>query len=185
MLEMNYTEQQLTAAVVSDGLRPALAGPELRVPNDLLSLIKRCWDGSPHHRPSFHDIIVELYSILDKMKRTGEEDVPSEKFFSPQIYNSDVAEAGNFQGYQETVNWSRQGAQFSMKSSPVANNSSTRVWPETAAAPSDYQPTLSCGSFATCGRRESMEDTHFLLPHFCNEKGVHVFGIFDGHRGNY
>ncbi|KAI8000930.1 Protein kinase and PP2C-like domain-containing protein [Camellia lanceoleosa] len=28
-----------------------------------------------------------------------------------------------------------------------------------------------------------MEDTHFLMPHMCGEKDVHVFGIFDGHRG--
>lgn len=28
-----------------------------------------------------------------------------------------------------------------------------------------------------------MEDTHFLLPHMCNEEEIHVFGIFDGHRG--
>ncbi|GMP47256.1 hypothetical protein CsSME_00015104 [Camellia sinensis var. sinensis] len=28
-----------------------------------------------------------------------------------------------------------------------------------------------------------MEDTHFLMPHMCGEKDIHVFGIFDGHRG--
>lgn len=28
-----------------------------------------------------------------------------------------------------------------------------------------------------------MEDTHFLLPQFCSDKDVYVFGIFDGHRG--
>ncbi|KAI7991369.1 Protein kinase and PP2C-like domain-containing protein [Camellia lanceoleosa] len=27
-----------------------------------------------------------------------------------------------------------------------------------------------------------MEDTHFLMPHMCGEKDIHVFGIFDGHR---
>ncbi|KAK4784844.1 hypothetical protein SAY86_019212 [Trapa natans] len=183
VLEMNYTEQQLTAAVVSDGLRPALAGPELHVPNDLSALIKRCWDGNPHNRPSFHDIVLELDAILVKMKRMKEEDISCKNFSSPQKDNSDVSEPGNFLGYQESVNWSRQGAHFSKKSSPIDNNSSARFWPENAAAHSNYRPTLSYGSFATCGRRESMEDTHFLLPSFCNDKDVHVFGIFDGHRG--
>ncbi|KAL7225149.1 hypothetical protein ACSBR1_020516 [Camellia fascicularis] len=49
--------------------------------------------------------------------------------------------------------------------------------------PSAYHPVLSWGSFGTCGRRETMEDTHFLMPHMCGEKDIHVFGIFDGHRG--
>lgn len=29
-----------------------------------------------------------------------------------------------------------------------------------------------------------MEDRHFLLPQMCNEKDIHFFGIFDGHRGS-
>lgn len=28
-----------------------------------------------------------------------------------------------------------------------------------------------------------MEDTHFLMPNMFNEEDIHVFGIFDGHRG--
>ncbi|OWM78879.1 hypothetical protein CDL15_Pgr003050 [Punica granatum] len=183
VLEMNYTEQQLTAAVVSDGLRPVLAGPDLGVPDDISSLIKKCWDGNPHNRPSFNDIVMELDSILDRRNRTKEEDISIEKFSSAQIDNNHVTETGSFLSYQESINWSSQGAQFSKKASLAADNSVTRFWPETASVPSDYRPTLSWGSFATCGRRESMEDTHFLLPHMCNEKDVHMFGIFDGHRG--
>ncbi|XP_027173424.1 protein kinase and PP2C-like domain-containing protein isoform X2 [Coffea eugenioides] len=88
---MNYTEQKLTAAVVSEGLRPVLASSKLGASASVLSLIERCWDADP-----------------------------------------------------EIVSW---------------------------------------GSFATCGRRETMEDRHFLMPHLCDEKDIHAFGIFDGHRG--
>ncbi|XP_027155878.1 protein kinase and PP2C-like domain-containing protein isoform X3 [Coffea eugenioides] len=91
VLEMNYTEQKLTAAVVSEGLRPVLASSKLGASASVLSLIERCWDADP-----------------------------------------------------EIVSW---------------------------------------GSFATCGRRETMEDRHFLMPHLCDEKDIHAFGIFDGHRG--
>ena len=62
---MTYTEQQLTAAVVSQGLRPALALPKSGVPSVLLSLIQRCWDSDPEKRPSFENIIDEL-NIIQK-----------------------------------------------------------------------------------------------------------------------
>jgi len=65
VLEMTYTEQQLTAAVVSQGLRPALALPKSGVPSVLLSLIQRCWDSDPEKRPSFENIIDEL-NIIQK-----------------------------------------------------------------------------------------------------------------------
>ena len=60
---MTYTEQQLTSAIVSQGLRPALALPESGSPPSLLSLIQRCWDPDPEERPSFEDIIQELNVI--------------------------------------------------------------------------------------------------------------------------
>ncbi|XP_028070718.1 protein kinase and PP2C-like domain-containing protein, partial [Camellia sinensis] len=49
VLEMNYTEQQLTAAVVSEGLRPALAGHCSSAPTGFPSLIQRCWDANPQN----------------------------------------------------------------------------------------------------------------------------------------
>jgi hypothetical protein len=44
---MTYTAQQLTAAVVSQGLRPVLALPESGAPQKLLSLIQHFWDPHP------------------------------------------------------------------------------------------------------------------------------------------
>ncbi|CAH1412528.1 unnamed protein product [Lactuca virosa] len=60
VLEMNYTDKQLTAAVVSKGLRPGLAGTESCAPPRLLSLVQRCWDADMHNRSSFDDIISTL-----------------------------------------------------------------------------------------------------------------------------
>ncbi|KAF6164926.1 hypothetical protein GIB67_021422 [Kingdonia uniflora] len=170
VLEMNYTEQQLTAAITSEGLRPALVSPESGAPASIVSLIQRCWDSNPQERPSFDDIVTELDPIMRYFKKVQEEvQVPVE----PHIDNDPRT-------YQETVNWFSKGELLSKEA--LAANSCLRV----CASSNDlllYHPTLSSGSFATCGRRETMEDTHFLMHHMCNEKDIHLFGIFDGHRG--
>lgn len=182
MLEMNYTEQQLTAAVVSEGLRPILAGPQSGAPSSLLSLIQRCWDANPQKRPSFDDIVEELYSIIQHIKKAeiGEK-VPGK----PPVSLSDqlpIDAKNSPQEYQENLSWFTEGEKLSKRTSPAAN-SELRIWPDSLHDHFAFRPILSWGSFATCGRRETMEDTHFLLPQLCNEKDIHVFGIFDGHRG--
>lgn len=175
VLEMNYTEQQLTAAVVSEGLRPALAGIEVGAPSRLLSLIERCWDADTHNRPSFDDIITELDLIIGNNKRlTMEENVVTE--------SSSCDETTNIvQPSQEIVNWFVQGDNISETS--YESGLGVKSWATCSDNSSLYLPVLSWGSFATCGRRETMEDTHFLMPHVWNEEDIHIFGIFDGHRG--
>ncbi|KAK9987045.1 hypothetical protein SO802_031996 [Lithocarpus litseifolius] len=181
VLEMNYTEQQLTAAVVSDRLRPVLAGPELGAPSSLLSLIQRCWDANPQNRPSFDDIVGELDSILEHRKIVKEEEMTLGE--SPSSNDDQLMDVTNkLRTYQESINWSTQAEHFSGRAS-FAADSSMRIWLDFPYDPLAYHPVLSWGSFATCGRRETMEDTHFLMPNMCNEKDIHVFGIFDGHRG--
>lgn len=170
VLEMSYTEQQLTAAVVSEGLRPALADPESGAPPNLLSLIQRCWDSDPRNRPSFDDIAKELERISEHVNIVTE-------------HKSVLVEpASSSLGYQMgSINWFTQGSNVSKRTSHETT-SGVSMWlgsPNSVA----YLPLLSWGSFATCGRREAMEDTHFLTPNMCNEKDIHLFGIFDGHRG--
>ncbi|KAH7511702.1 hypothetical protein FEM48_Zijuj12G0010700 [Ziziphus jujuba var. spinosa] len=180
VLEMSYTEQQLTAAVVSDGLRPALADPKSDVPSTLLSLIQRCWDATSQNRPSFSDIVVELGLILEHRKRMK---VPNLGIREPPTSLCDQpTDVNNFQAFQAGINWYTQGECFSKEASREVKSSLTS-WLESSNDTLAYQPVLSWGSFATCGRRETMEDTHFLIPHVCNERDVHVFAIFDGHRG--
>ncbi|THF94781.1 hypothetical protein TEA_007169 [Camellia sinensis var. sinensis] len=84
VLEMNCTEQQLIAAVVSEGLRPALAGHSSSAPTGFPSLIQRCWDANPQNRPSFDDIILELDPILECRKRV-EEDEKEKALVDPSI----------------------------------------------------------------------------------------------------
>ncbi|XP_026426240.1 protein kinase and PP2C-like domain-containing protein isoform X1 [Papaver somniferum] len=180
VLEMNYSEQQLTAAVVSQGLRPVLAGSESGAPDSLAKLIQRCWDADPLNRPSFDDIIAELDPIMKHVCEGQEGKVLQEPSGLLTDLSSDVI--SNLQSYQEAVNWYVQGEQLS-KDASSATDSNPRIWHDSSNGAAPYNPTLSSGSFATCGRRESMEDTHFLMPSMCRQKDVHLFGIFDGHRG--
>ncbi|XP_029122111.1 protein kinase and PP2C-like domain-containing protein isoform X2 [Elaeis guineensis] len=172
VLEMSYTEQQLTAAVVSEGLRPILAHHDIGAPSDLLSLIKRCWDPNPLHRPSFDDIVEELTFIMEHVEKVS---CPSLVSPSNQCQNGMM----DLQYFKE-LNWYDQGEQSARITNAAKSN--MRLW-ASSFNESHYHPTLSWGSFATCGRRETMEDTHFMLPQMCNENDVHAFGIFDGHRG--
>ncbi|KAK7278994.1 hypothetical protein RJT34_24035 [Clitoria ternatea] len=180
VLEMNYTEQQLTAAVVSDGLRPVLATKELGIPSRLLSMIQKCWDANPNHRPSFDDIVNELDFIMEQSELTKPEDMHTRP--CNLLVDQPVEKIDHFQSYQDSLNWFTQGELFA-RSASSACYSNMRTWCESCDEPMDYRPILSWGSYATCGRRETMEDTHFILPHLCNEKEFYAFGIFDGHRG--
>lgn len=177
---MNYTEQQLTAAVVSNGLRPGLATEELGIPSRLLSMIQKCWDANPENRPSFEDIVKELDLIMEHRNINNAEDthIRSRKLDADQL----VDKTNYLQAYQESINWSTQG-ELLASSVSSATDSGLRTWHESCDEPLAFLPVLSWGSYATCGRRETMEDTHFVMPHVCNEKDLYAFGIFDGHRG--
>lgn len=172
---MNYTEQQLTAAVVSERLRPALAGTELGAPARLLSLIERCWDADTHNRPSFDEIIRELDLVIGNNKSLTVED--------NDFTESSVSDESTkiVRPFQENINWFSQGEKISKN--VYDSDYGVKSWSNYSDHSSLYLPVLSWGSFATCGRRETMEDTHFLMPHLWNEEDIHIFGVFDGHRG--
>ncbi|XP_037405582.1 protein kinase and PP2C-like domain-containing protein isoform X2 [Triticum dicoccoides] len=176
ILEMTYTEQQLTSAVVSQGLRPALALPESGSPPSLLSLIQCSWDSDPERRPSFGDIIEEL-NVIQKHLVTYSCPLSSG---SVNLSRNRKAEVHH---YQEALNWFNQGELLTKKANKL--DYAVNPWSSSfdQSSVSVYRPTLSWGSFATCGRRETMEDTHFMLTCMSKEKDVHSFGIFDGHRG--
>ncbi|KAG7569969.1 Protein kinase domain [Arabidopsis thaliana x Arabidopsis arenosa] len=181
VLEMNYTEQQLTAAIVSSGLRPALAETGLHLPKNLLSLIQNCWEADPSKRPSSDNVVLELESIWEQVRGKLQGHL-LEKTYNYQSDTDGADIIKNSGEYRDTVNWSSQGECLSKKSS-VSTVFDVKLWSTSIDDPSSYVPVISCGSFATCGRRESMEDTHFLMPHMCNEESIHLFAIFDGHRG--
>lgn len=179
VLEMSYSEQQLTSAVVSERLRPVLSGLGTGVPDSMVSIIQRCWDTDPQNRPSFNDIVLEIDTILQERKKMNKENI---HFLKSSQDDKPIISVNNSQTYQEIINWSTQG-EYSTRRGSDHVDLSLRMWVDSSSGPPVYHPELSWGSFATCGRRETMEDTHFLMPYMCNEKDVHVFGIFDGHRG--
>ncbi|KAG0461289.1 hypothetical protein HPP92_021586 [Vanilla planifolia] len=173
VLEMNYTEQKLTAAVVSEGLRPVLPQSGSDGFEKILALIQRCWHSNPSCRPSFDQIINELDGIKKLVVQTEHRGKTSE--ILPSSLNSQCQSGMNVRSFPEELNWFKQGE----LSSKTALNGSTciRLWPSSLSNVLQYCPTLSWGSFATRGGRETMEDTHFLLPKISNEKDIHVFGI--------
>ncbi|KZV27374.1 hypothetical protein F511_02483 [Dorcoceras hygrometricum] len=177
VLEMNYTEQKLTGAVVSEGLRPVLATPLSSASTKLMSLIQRCWDADPQKRPSFIDIVSEFDVKCEYENDMSEDDA----FVSSRISHGYMHET-TIKSYQEPINWFTHGKGFS-PSGLLTSHNVPGTWFHSSNDSFAYQPVLSWGSFSTCGRRETMEDSHFLIPNFCNEKDVHFFGIFDGHRG--
>ncbi|KAK1401861.1 hypothetical protein POM88_001466 [Heracleum sosnowskyi] len=139
VLEMNYTEQQLTAAVASEGLRPVLAGHESGVPQRILSMIERCWDTNPHNRPSFDEIVIVLDSILGKngSKVLEEEKIP------PVISLISLAPKTTIlRPYQESVNYFSQGERFS-RSASAALDSCEGNWLDSSKNSMSYHPILS------------------------------------------
>ncbi|CAM8981929.1 unnamed protein product [Rhodiola kirilowii] len=177
VLEMNYNEQQLTVAVVSDGLRPSLAGDDIGATAALQSLIQRCWDANPKNRPSFKDIIEELEHII-KDSAKGDKDISINSAFDGHDTDRNQGSLTR----HSSVNWHTLGQLKSTGASSPQTASGFPSWLDTSNH-LGYHPVISCGSFATCGKRETMEDTHFLIPKMCNGGDVHMFGIFDGHRG--
>ncbi|KAF3323010.1 Protein kinase and PP2C-like domain-containing protein [Carex littledalei] len=171
VLEMTYTEQQLIAKVVSEELRPVIARPESGYPPSLITLIERCWNSDPLSRPSFGEIIEELSVLQHQFK-------PISTGKHGQSGHNGAMEVNR---YQEDVNWYKQGEQLGMKLE--MHNRNGEAINSLNSSTEAYKPTLSWGSFSTCGRRETMEDAHFMMPRMCDDHAVHAFGIFDGHRG--
>lgn len=177
---MSYTEQKLIAAVVSDGLRPVLVGSESGAPLRLVSLIKQCWDDDAENRPSFPDIISEIVTICDEVKFM--EDNNHKVVQHTALPQQFIEQSSNSPFYTESINWSSQGADISNQISHVVASDTTKSLTHQYDI-SSYNPVLSWGSFAACGQRETMEDTHFLMPWIWGQKDFCLFGVFDGHRG--
>ncbi|KAJ4770425.1 protein kinase family protein / protein phosphatase 2C (PP2C) family protein [Rhynchospora pubera] len=172
VLEMTYTEQQLIAKVVSEGLRPVIATPESGYPASLITLIERCWNPDPLSRPSFQEIVEVLSVLHNKLKP-----IPTTK-------HGKSGESGTMKvnQYQEDVDWYKQGEKLGKKLEMQDRNGEVFTW-LISSTDQTYRPTLSWGSFSTCGRRETMEDAHFMKPCMFDDHDIHAFGIFDGHRG--
>ncbi|EFJ28625.1 hypothetical protein SELMODRAFT_441116 [Selaginella moellendorffii] len=165
VLEMNYTEQQLSAAITSEGLRPVLASEANGCPVALSSLIEQSWHRDPSRRPSFEIIVGKLQQMLSSL-----EEVPSQEFTVKKPPKTSIP--------MENIDWAARAQDHCENTSEVA-----QLCQELRSRDLVYTPTLSWGIFRTRGGRETMEDRHFLLPNFSGSKDIHAFGVFDGHRG--
>lgn len=174
VLEMNYTEQQLTAAITS-GLRPVLAGPECGIPSTLSSLIERCWNDDPTLRPSFTEVISELQEICSNGNMGSNRNIKREL----DSHSHEPSLNLGSQIYSVDPYWPKQTTSHEEKVSSLLGPS----WLKFSNGERGYTPTLSSGFFATCGGRDTMEDTCFLLPELGGASQVHLFGVLDGHRG--
>lgn len=188
VLEMNYSEQQLSAAVTSQGLRPVLAGPESGTPSALSSLIEICWHGDLAKRPSFDYIVESLDMITAKLfsekksveKSTGEVDVATT--LSNGESNGLESVLNYTQQKRTDVDWASRAVE-GLSSSVPEQSSSSLGWLNQTTDNASYLPVLSVGSFSTKGARQTMEDTNFLKFQLGGALNVHAFGVFDGHRG--
>jgi hypothetical protein len=187
VLEMNYSEQQLSSAVTSEGLRPVLAGPESGTPVELSTLIEQCWHSDPAKRPSFD-------YIVDSLRETTAKLFSEKKLADTLVEKPDVSISSNTDknGLEEVLNYTQQKrtdvnwafrAVEGLGSTFMEQSPSPPGWLNQASEDTSYVPVLSMGSFATKGARQTMEDTNFLKFQLGGAANVHAFGVFDGHRG--
>lgn len=187
VLEMNYSEQQLSSAVTSEGLRPVLAGPESGTPVELSTLIEQSWHGDPAKRPSFDYIVESLRETTAKLfseKKLADTLVEKpDVSISSNIDKNGLEEVLNYTQQKRTdVNWASRAVE-GLGSTFMEQSPSPPGWLNQASEDTSYVPVLSMGSFATKGARQTMEDTNFLKFQLGGTANVHAFGVFDGHRG--
>lgn len=169
MLEMNYSDQQLSSAIASQNLRPALLEHALLTSSGFASLILRCWEEDPDRRPTMSEVVRSLTDIYDVVRK--ESQTNGKEFETPKTISVKVTD-------DVVVSWAD-------KAKSNKRTDLNTVWTsELAAADGLYIPTVTMGIFETAGAREKMEDRHFLRPNFGGSRRVHAFGVFDGHRGS-
>eukprot|EP00850_Spirogloea_muscicola_P023527 SM000364S13662 [mRNA] locus=s364:59070:63877:+ [translate_table: standard] len=185
VIEMNYNEQSLTAAITGEGLRPVLVGPQNFGPQILESLIKRCWHADPDKRPGFEEIIDEL----KRVQLSVEEDIADFELRSTAVA-AETAGSLNGAAYpsvREEVNWSHQAEKLHTEVASSHGRTKTREAHSSTLqhlfGKADYLPVLSSDVFATQGARDTMEDRSFVCEMLGGVDNLHVFGVFDGHRG--
>ncbi|GJP48103.1 hypothetical protein CLOM_g7383 [Closterium sp. NIES-68] len=163
VLEMDYSEQQLAAAITTFNLRPNLPGRNTPAMAKLRSLIEECWHSDMKIRPSMSDVAHGIEGIL-----SGSVPLPMVHAQQPSLVHSQPGASQEF--LPESFTTSKE----TVLSSKVVN---------LAAQAAAHTSAISIGSFATSGAREKMEDRHFMKDFLAGSSAIHLFGVFDGHRG--
>jgi hypothetical protein len=169
---MDYSEQQLAAAITVEQLRPVLMTAASGAPPGLAPLIERCWHSDPEQRPDLQQVIDELERLKAALER-GEKESSGAGF----------GVEGRERGAEGQTNW-REAAETSV---PLEASVSAVGWDARKGVrkgeEGGYRPTVASGVFETRGARDRMEDKHVAIQNLGDLDGVHLFGVFDGHRG--
>ncbi|CAI5485915.1 unnamed protein product [Closterium sp. Naga37s-1] len=163
VLEMDYSEQQLAAAITTFNLRPNVPGISGPVTERLRSLIGKCWHPNINLRPSMSDVAHDIESIL-----SGSVPFPIDHTQQPGIVHNQPDPSQAFP--PEEILTSKN----TVLSSKVV---------DLAKKATAHASAISIGSFATSGAREKMEDRHFIKTFTVASSTIYMFGVFDGHRG--
>ena len=195
ILEMGYGRQELAAAVVSEGLRPILSES---TPAAVADILGRGWHAQPHARLSFDEATVRLDAILEDVRRH----VPAKQGEGDGSVGSEEGSMARFV-HQHSRHDERESAHGTTDADTMVRESdsylisSWLVEATSAAASSrsgiDFVPEVSSGRFITAGMRgeDKMEDAVIVEENFsfsqtsvsASQLPLHLFGVFDGHRG--
>ena len=177
ILEARYNHDQLTAAIVADGLRPREPAPSEGAPPELIALVRRCWSAEPAERPDAARVCSELRPIADAVAR-GSRDAD---------VGADVGPGAPAPGAPAMA----AATPAAERAEPIARAPPA---PPSAGQPSqqvdELAALLGCGATcrlrvgaeASAGKRgdDRMEDRHVLRQ----AGGACVAAVFDGHNGD-
>lgn len=175
VLDPNYSDMDLRAAVVAEHLRPTL--PQ-GYPTAWSVLMQSCWQLKPEDRPTCTDVVQTLANMCasENIKVPAQVHVPED---SELLENT-------------TCSHPSKSSWLDIEGSPGSSASDDTmeecmpVWHESAlasAAHRNVQPAMLCGSYADVGMRDGMEDRHVMAVLLPGLQKVSAFAVFDGHRG--
>lgn len=175
VLDANYSDLDLRAAVVAENLRPSL--PQC-YPASWTLLMQSCWQTKPEERPTCAAVVQALQDIC-----------AAEAIRLPAVVQLPVQS-----GVLEDASCKNpaHSSWVDLEDSPMSTASDNTVdvcvpeWQQSAVASAlqrDVQPAMLCGSYADVGMRDSMEDRHVLAVSLHGLQQVSLLGVFDGHRG--
>lgn len=174
VLDANYSDLDLRAAVVAEGLRPCLPPG---YPAAWPLLMQSCWQAAPEDRPACAAVVQALQSMCCAEGIR----VPAAVQLPVPPDSADGASSSPANRSWSEVEESPMSA-ASEETAAVA----MPAWQQNAmnsASQRQVQPAMLCGSYADVGMRDAMEDRHVAAVPLHGLQHVSLLAVFDGHRG--
>ncbi|PXF48885.1 Protein kinase and PP2C-like domain-containing protein [Gracilariopsis chorda] len=182
VLETRFNEVKLRGAIVKNNLRPVLAHG---VPEEFRRLIEQCWHPVPEQRPTFHQIVSQLETLLSKGSQYLSQ-------FSGSTFDTDehlAATSKNMKIDDTNIIFDEIKASALKPRKPIwelcdqksQNPGYCRMEVETSNNNLEITAALS----STCGDRgpDRMEDRSLVETELSGLPNHHLFAVFDGHGG--